>query len=155
MHVSGASKQSTQSLKKAVQLSLEQQSTLPDLKVVDAADAAQLARSLCSLTPKPVSWRSSRSYVVADSVVVQHQSSEGVPAGDQGLCSVQVSGYLRGAPMSVHSLMHILGVGTGKVVCAWAATPAEKHRGNTSAAVGAVGQLSTVPGTALLADPSR
>lgn len=71
-----------------------------DVKFLDSADL--LVRSLANVTPHGIVWKNMRSYMVADAVQQQ---------GDK----VQLKGYLRGAPMNIHSLMHIVNMGTTKV----------------------------------------
>lgn len=72
----------------------------------------ELLRGLFTVTPKDLSWRSIRSYMLADSLTIV--SSENQSGDDQ--CSVKVTGYLRGCPLYLHSLMQLKGVGTGRIV---------------------------------------
>ena len=106
----GSSKQTGQSLKKSLQINIERQTMLPDVRVVNGEDSIQLARSLCTISPKSISWRSQRSCLVSDSVVFKdtNETTE--------KCSLELTGFLRGAPMSVNSLVHVLGVGTARLV---------------------------------------
>lgn len=97
--------------RKAVHQYIEDHALLPDARIVDldlARSNNMLARTLRSMNPKPISWRAQRSYLVADAASVQIQEQ---PQGDvstpaaEPRCKVQLSGYLRGRPMNVHSLM--------------------------------------------------
>lgn len=106
--------------RKAVHQYIEEHALLPEARIVDldlARSNNMLARTLRSMNPKPISWRAQRSYLVADAASVQvqeqpqQQQSEGEPK-----CRVQLSGYLRGRPMNVNSLMHLVGVGAGRIV---------------------------------------
>lgn len=72
-----------------------------------------LARTLRNLAPKPVVWRAQRSYLLADAASVKvHRTAAGT-------CTVQLEGYLRGRPMNIHSLMHVVGAGAGRVTKVW------------------------------------
>jgi len=82
-----------------------------DLKVMDTTETIQLARHLCNMAFRDVQWRSIRSYMATDSFEMAAFDD-----GSSGKCHLRVSGYLRGMPMSVDSLMHIVGVGTGKIL---------------------------------------
>lgn len=82
-----------------------------ELKVVDSSDTVQIARQLGGLSQhKEVTWRSVRSYLVADSLQIGESSS-----GSASL-SIEVGGFLRGKPLPVNSLGHIPGVGTCRIV---------------------------------------
>jgi pre-rRNA-processing protein TSR1 len=67
---------------------------------------SQLARQLCSLSPKDVMWRSIRSYLLSTTCDAVAATSSSV---------VRVGGYLRGRPLPVNSLVHVAGVGTGRI----------------------------------------
>lgn len=90
-----------------------------DIKIAHSQDGAQILRLLSSTIPHDISWRSIRSYMLADSIqiipdeVVAESESAGavVPT-----FSVRLSGYLRGKPLCVHSLGHLPSVGTGRIV---------------------------------------
>lgn len=77
----------------------------------DAND--DLLRSLFTLTPKELSWRSLRSHLLVDSLTILPRDDE-APAEDH--CSVRVTGYLRGCPLLLHSLVQLKGVGAGQIV---------------------------------------
>lgn len=72
----------------------------------------ELLRSLFSVTPKDLTWRSLRSYMLADSLTFLPSGTK--PEDDQ--CTVRVTGYLRGCPLFLHSLMQLKGVGAGRIV---------------------------------------
>lgn len=107
--------------RKAVHQQLEDIALLPGARIVDIDTAStsssggsggnMLIRTLRNIAPKPVVWRAQRSYLLADAASVQVQQSEG-----EETCRVRVTGYLRGRPLPVHSLMHLVGVGAGRVV---------------------------------------
>jgi hypothetical protein len=153
------------SLKKAAQQYIEQYAVFPGAKIVEGfssngQSSPQLVRTLCNLTPKSISWRATRSYVVSDSVFVEPQETSELSSSEASVkFRVQVSGYLRGMPMSVHSLMHVVGVGTGRLVSAWGASPAERHAEmhlNNSTGQSAVKVGAAQPNASVLhADTSR
>ena len=81
---------------------------------------AQLVRHISSLTPKEMTWRSIRSYVFATSCEEVSLSSTAVADTTKASCDagdtvVRIGGYLRGRPLPVNSLVHIVGVGTGRI----------------------------------------
>ena len=89
-----------------------------DLKITETSNAPYLQRMLCDTTPREVLWRSVRSYVVVDTLRFDDKvpgciatdavsAAAGVP--------VIVSGYLRGIPLALNSLVQIVGVGPCKV----------------------------------------
>ena len=82
-----------------------------------------MLRALSDLTVKDISWRSMRSYVPVDSLNVtenpcKDQSDSDIVREDQGgeRCGLTLTGYVRGKSLPVNSLMHIVGVGTCRVV---------------------------------------
>ena len=72
--------------------------------------ASEMTRAIVASTVKEVSWRSIRSTVVGDSLEVLDCLPD-APESNR----IRVTGYLRGAPLYVHSLMHIMGVGTSRL----------------------------------------
>jgi hypothetical protein len=72
-----------------------------------------LLRGLFMATPRDLSWRSLRSYLLADSLTILPNENNQLP---QDQCSVKVTGYLRGCPLLLHSLMQLKGVGAGRIV---------------------------------------
>ena len=79
-----------------------------DVKFIDTTEFTSLGRTLSASICKEVSWRGVRSYLVAENAqVVDNGDDEG-----SGQCSISVKGYIRGQPMSVNSMMYIVGAGT-------------------------------------------
>lgn len=87
---------------------------------------SQLSRQLCSLTPKDVMWRSIRSCLLSASCDAVSATSSSV---------VRVGGYLRGRPLPVNSLVHIVGVGTGRIAQIVVGCSNSVRRGDRVAAV--------------------
>lgn len=73
-----------------------------------------LIRGLITTTPREISWRSLRSYLLVDSLNIIPNDETQKNHDDQ--CSVRITGYLRGCPLYLHSLAQIKDVGTGKIV---------------------------------------
>lgn len=114
----GAAAAAAHASRKAVHQYIVDHALIPDARIVDldlARSSNMLARTLRSMNPKPISWRSQRSYLLADAASVQVQAQEQGDAPEPR-CRVQLGGYLRGRPMHVHSLMHLVGVGAGRIV---------------------------------------
>lgn len=92
-------------------------------------DLSNLFRQLSETTLHDVSWRQIRSYMISDSLEVIPDvvapvveglglGPDGVAAGGPGgvnACALRIGGYLRGIPLCAHSLVHIPGVGTGRI----------------------------------------
>lgn len=83
-----------------------------DVKCIDDNNMSLLVRTISVTPAKPLTWRSHRSYLVGEAVEIEPTAAT---AGAAATCRVRLSGYLRGAPMNVDSLMHIPGVGTCRV----------------------------------------
>jgi hypothetical protein len=115
-----------------------------------------LLRSLFTLTPKDLSWRSIRSHLLVDSLTILPRDED---ATDDH-CSVRVSGYLRGCPLLLHSLVQLKGVGAGRIVSVTThecgpierADRLEKQRGRGK---GAVEDLFADKTEVFRSDPSR
>lgn len=73
-------------------------------KIVDVSSFASLGRTLSTISGDDVSWRSIRSFLVPETANIVFDE------GHNGL-TLRVTGYLRGRPMNLHSLMHITGAG--------------------------------------------
>lgn len=87
------------------------------VKCIQEENSAILIRSISVCIPRDISWRTSRSYVLSDNVEML------APADPTQLTrSIKVSGYLRGSPMHLHSLMYVAGVGACRVVSVETAT---------------------------------
>ena len=145
----GARKGGAGQSRKVVHQHIADVAILPDARFVDIDSSCAnksgnvLARMLRNMTPKPVSWRAQRSYLLADAASVTVEP----PADPQSqTCRVQVCGYLRGRPMPVHSLMHLVGVGAGRVVKVWQGQPPS---------AGARQQHCTTEGSAVVADKDK
>lgn len=83
----------------------------PDVKCIQEENSALLIRSISVCIPRDVSWRNHRSYLLSEKV-------EMLPSADvtEPTRTIKVSGFLRGTPMHLHSLMHVAGVGACRVV---------------------------------------
>lgn len=70
-----------------------------------------LVRSICELCPSEhaMGWRAMRSYIVANDVSIV-DNVQNIPSS-----SVRIRGYVRGRPLSIHSLVHVAGAGTGAI----------------------------------------
>lgn len=76
------------------------------VKVTQANVNAQLSRAIITMTPKTIHWREARSYLLATAAAI-------IPNGpNEEKGTLQVSGYIRGKPLSVNQLIHITDVGT-------------------------------------------
>jgi pre-rRNA-processing protein TSR1 len=115
MDLSGAARTQMNDVKKGI-IRYLQSLISNDTKVCDTIDFIQLARYICNLSPKEIGWRNNRSYLVSNEVQAQPD-----PAAPGKVC-IRIGGYLRGKPMNVNSLAHIVGVGTGRIVDVTVAT---------------------------------
>ena len=85
----------------------------PDIKIIDAKSPDLLSRQLSNTTPRVIAWKASRSFMLGDSV--QLEASVSLGDGGAQTYSAQIGGFLRGKPLPVNSLVHIVGVGTCRV----------------------------------------
>lgn len=85
----------------------------PDIKIIDAKSPDLLSRQLSNTTPRVIAWKASRSFMLGDSV--QLEASAILDDGGVQTFSAQIGGFLRGKPLPVNSLVHIVGVGTCRV----------------------------------------
>ena len=109
-----------------------------EVRVLDAEYSAIIARSLSTMATREVGWRSSRTYLTADTVEILPSSEEDGVSDVPQTCTVRLSGFLRGLPLSVHSLGHIPGVGPCRVAAVEVSRPEgplRPHRAVSSAAV--------------------
>ncbi len=83
----------------------------PDVRICEAHKADLFCRMLCNTTPRTVAWRSTRSYLFGDNVQV-FASGGGIEGKEP---YAMISGFLRGRHMALNSLVHIPGVGTGRI----------------------------------------
>ena len=80
-----------------------------DAKLLDNLRPQQSARTLWEIRPSVgPSWRSCRSHLLSLSVVPSVQDDE-VGSG------VLLEGFLKGRPLNVNSLVHVLGVGVARI----------------------------------------
>lgn len=84
----------------------------PTVRILEAARPETMCRLLCNVTPRVIAWKASRSFMVGEDVHVLPQKQS---ATSPSSCSAQISGYLRGKPLPINSLVHIVGVGTCRV----------------------------------------
>ncbi|XP_077541698.1 tsr1 ribosome assembly factor isoform X2 [Haemaphysalis longicornis] len=93
-------------VKKQVSKTLESRFPGEKLRVVDKKeDGLLLLRQIADQKRRPINYRDSRPHLLAESI-------EFCPNEDQNLVgTLKVSGYIRGKPLSVNSLVHIPGHG--------------------------------------------
>lgn len=82
-----------------------------DVKCIQEENGAIIIRTISVCIPRDISWRASRSYLVSDSVEISPPTDPTQPTR-----TIKVTGYLRGTPMRLHSLMYVAGVGACRVV---------------------------------------
>jgi len=99
-------------------LKVLQRDICSNVKIFDNSSNLQTTlfiRHLSDTTLKQLTWRSNRTYIISDSYICKK-----IESGDINLSSdksiISMSGYVRGRPMFVHSLMHIPNLGTCRVV---------------------------------------
>jgi pre-rRNA-processing protein TSR1 len=78
-----------------------------DMKINSSTEGSHLVRNLCNTTPKDIHWRKIRSYLMSNDCQLESQAD--------GKVSLKIGGYLKGRPMSVNSLVHVVGVGAGRI----------------------------------------
>jgi hypothetical protein len=106
--------------KKVIHKTLEM-AVSSDVKVVEGAGATQLIRQLFSSSVKEIGWRQIRSYLVADKCTLIDVTTPGASVVDGNSTHahttqrLQVGGFLRGKPLPVNSLVHVPGMGTGRI----------------------------------------
>lgn len=78
------------------------------------ASVSHICRQLCSMSPKDIGWRSIRSYMLSQTCEILPKA---MISDEEGKLNetIRVTGYLRGRPLPVNSLIHIVGVGTGRI----------------------------------------
>lgn len=146
-------------IRKNAQRRLQQAIGTSEVKIMDTTETVQLARYLCNMSFRDLQWRSIRSYTTTDNFeIVQNRSNE--DSKSIGKCQLKVSGYLRGRPMSVDSLMHIVGVGTGKILSIEISSNADpfnqmKFSKRTSGKNNTISVPDNSPSFVVNADPSR
>ncbi len=83
-----------------------------DVRIGEQQKPDLFSRALCNLPLKSIAWRTSRSYLLSDSV----KCSANGGGEDGNGPSVTIAGYLRGCSLALNSLVHIPGCGTGRIV---------------------------------------
>ena len=78
------------------------------------ASVSHICRQLCSMSPKDIGWRSIRSYMLSQTCEILPKEMISDEEGNLNE-TIRVTGYLRGRPLPVNSLIHIVGVGTGRI----------------------------------------
>jgi len=136
-------------------------------------DVSSLLRAVCEVPLRPLGWRDSRGHFLAESMQLLTEPTLGNPA--LGLSSsrlslpgaaaqapiLSVSGYLRGAPLNVHQLVHVPGLGARRILRVLAPEdpcPAKVLHRAAAQAAASVRSLSGAYGDAVLlcaSDPSR
>lgn len=72
----------------------------PNIKIIDQSKQMLITRMLSVITINPLGFRRLRSYMIADQLKANTESTE-----------LMISGYLRGSPLNIYSIIHITGVG--------------------------------------------
>jgi pre-rRNA-processing protein TSR1 len=78
-------------------------------KVADARSETQLLRAITSASPRPLHWRSMRSYIVSEQVDISDDAG-GASA------TLKVRGYVRGRPLNPDNLVHVSDVGACRLL---------------------------------------
>lgn len=82
-----------------------------EIKFLEISDAHWINRCIDSIN-KPMKWKTQRSYMLSDQItLVTNENNQ-----DDSSCSIRLQGVLRGVPLHINSLMHIPGIGAGKIV---------------------------------------
>jgi pre-rRNA-processing protein TSR1 len=133
-------------------------------------DVSALLRAVCEVPHRPLGWRDSRSHLLAESVsllaepssspnLALHPARCALPGAASQAPVLCVSGYLRGAPLNVHQLVHVPGLGARRVLRVLKPQdpcPAKPLRGPAADAAAAARAASSY-GAALVccSDPAR
>ncbi len=138
-----------------------------------AAQAAQLVRVLSETPSKDLSFRRGRSYMLAQSSrLVPATQDDGSPLPSSSASSssatatdLEISGYVRGVPLSVNSLVHLTGIGTFRMrrvvhavdPCPRRLTKGKGGAGSSSSSSSSSSSAATASATGALAvaDPAR
>lgn len=107
-------------------------------------------------TKKTLRWRNQRSYMMTSKVSIEPQAEDETGTSSDASTGpkyrVTLEGCLRGVPMYAHSLVHISGVGTGRI------TKIKQEHPLTapfSAAANGVEEMYNVEDQTMLIDPSK
>ena len=87
-------------------------------KMIDARNpsVASICRQLCSISPRDIGWRSIRTYLLSQTCeIIPNENITEEENIEETVQTVRVGGYLRGRPLPINSLVHIVGVGTGRI----------------------------------------
>lgn len=96
---------------------LQQTHLIGVTKYVDIQEHT-LSNALSDNTKKSLRWRNQRSYMLSSKVTFEVQPPEENGTAEENATPkyrVRMEGCLRGVPMYAHSLVHICGVGTGRI----------------------------------------
>ena len=76
---------------------------------------SNICRQICSISPRDIGWRSIRTYLLSQvcELLPKEDSLEEEHSLEKG--TLRLGGYLRGRPLPINSLVHIVGVGTGRI----------------------------------------
>jgi len=139
----------------------------------DTEHVSALLRAVCEVPLRPLGWRDTRSHFLAETMQLLSEPtaknpSLGLSAARLSLPGaaaqapvLSVSGYLRGAPLNVHQLVHVPGLGARRVLRVLAhedPCPAKVlHGAAAQAAASARSNSDAYNGAVLLcaSDPSR
>lgn len=84
-----------------------------------SSSTSQLIRILCESSIKDIMWRSIRTTILPDQILIDESSTPALHNTSSApialTTNVKITGYIRNMPLYVHSLMHISGVGTCKI----------------------------------------
>ena len=85
-------------------------------KMSDARNSSvsNICRQICSISPKDIGWRSIRSYLLSQTCELLPKEENSVNE-EKVTETLRLGGYLRGRPLPINSLVHIVGVGTGRI----------------------------------------
>ena len=75
---------------------------------------SNICRQICSISPKDIGWRSIRTYLLSQTCDLEPKEADSIDE-EKVTGTIRVGGYLRGRPLPINSLVHIVGVGTGRV----------------------------------------
>ena len=100
-------------------------------KIADAHNVIQLQRAISTATCPDLHWRKIRSYAISESVQIkpfinssfeeenqQNQNNTTINStlkNNNDYCSLEISAYIRGKPLSVNQLVALQGMGTYKI----------------------------------------
>lgn len=75
---------------------------------------SNICRQICAISPKDIGWRSIRTYLLGQTYeIVEDEDIDNEKEKETE--TIRIGGYLRGRPLPLNSLVHIVGVGTGRI----------------------------------------